>query len=325
MKEAGFYKKLKDNLVKCNLCPNYCVIENANLGSCRTRKNTGGTLYTLNYNRIAALALDPIEKKPLYHFYPGTKILSAGTLGCNLKCSFCQNWHIAQDDADTQEITGERLVDIAIKQESLGIAFTYNEPFIWYEYIYEIAKLCKKKGLKYVLVTNGYVNEEPLNEMLHLIDAMNIDVKGFTGKFYKDICKGILEPVKRTVEKAASQCHIEVTTLVVTDLNDTIDEIRELSLWLSSIDKNIPLHLSRYFPNYKLDNPPTPLNTLKMLYDEAKKHLNYVYLGNVADKDNTTYCPKCKNPLVKRGSNVTVEGIYKGKCKNCSESINIIY
>jgi pyruvate formate lyase activating enzyme len=283
MKEAMYYKKLDDKRVLCYLCPHHCNIAEGFRGACRVRKNMDGVLYTLNYNRLAALALDPIEKKPLYHFYPGSYILSAGTVGCNLKCSFCQNYHIAQDeDAETRDITPIQLVNIAKKYENnIGIAYTYNEPSIWFEFVYETAKLAKDNGLKNVLVTNGFISEEPLKDLLPFIDAMNIDVKGFTEKYYRDVCKGLLEPVKRTVEIAAEKCHVEITTLVVTDLNDSIEEIREIAMWLSSINKDIPLHLSRYFPNYKLSNDPTPVSTLVAAKEEAEKYLNYVYMGNV--------------------------------------------
>lgn len=326
MKEAMYYKKLDNDRVLCVLCPHNCNIYDGGRGACMVRKNEGGTLYTLNYNRIAAIAMDPIEKKPLYHFYPGSKILSVGTVGCNLKCSFCQNYHIAHKEAITEEITSEHLIDIAKEYgDNIGIAYTYNEPSIWYEFVYETSKLAKANGLKNVLVTNGFISEEPLEELLPFIDAMNIDVKGFTEKYYRDVCKGLLEPVKRTVEIASRKCHVEITTLVVTDLNDSIEEIREIAKWISSINKDIPLHLSRYFPNYKLSNDPTPVNTLIEAKKEGEKYLNYVYIGNVWGHDSNTYCPQCKSPLVSRGEVVSTEGIEKGRCKTCGETISIIY
>jgi len=321
-----YYKKLEDKRVLCFLCPHHCNIVEGGRGACRVRKNKQGTLYSLNYNRLSALALDPIEKKPLYHFYPGAQILSAGTVGCNLKCSFCQNWHIAHDDPETQYITSHKLVDMAKKDDnSIGIAFTYNEPSIWFEFVYETAKLSRENGLKNVLVTNGFISEEPLKDLLPFIDAMNIDVKGFTQRYYKDVCKGLLDPVKRTVEISAGKCHIEITTLVVTDLNDSVEEIGEISRWISSIDKEIPLHLSRYFPNYKLSNDPTPLDRMARAREEASKSLSYIYVGNVQGYDNTTYCPKCKKPVIRRDSHVSMDGIKDGKCRNCGEVLNIIH
>lgn len=326
MKEAMYYKKLDDKRVICFLCPHVCNIADGDRGACMVRKNVGGILNSLNYERIAALALDPIEKKPLYHFYPGSHILSAGTIGCNLKCSFCQNWHIAQQEAETHHITSKKLVDMALTQEdNIGIAYTYNEPSIWFEFVCETAKLAREQGLKNILVTNGFISEKPLKDLLPYVDGMNIDVKGFTERYYKDVCKGILEPVKRTVEIAANTCHIEITTLVVTDLNDSIDEIRELTSWLSCIDKNIPLHLSRYFPNYKLSNDPTPVNTLMAAKKEAEKSLNYVYVGNLWGNDNTTYCPNCRKPLIRRKGKIIVEGITERKCNFCGQIIEIVY
>ena len=327
MKEALYYKKLEDNRVQCILCPHNCNIGEGGRGACRVRKNDGGTLYTLNYNKISSLSLDPIEKKPLYHFYPGSNILSAGSIGCNLKCSFCQNYHIAQEeDVKTEEITASKLVDIARSQENnIGLAFTYNEPSIWFEFVYETVTISKYYGLKNVLVTNGFINEKPLKDILPFIDAMNIDVKGFTEKYYKDICKGLLEPVKKIVELAAPQCHVEITTLVVSDLNDSIEEIGQIASWLSSIDKNIPLHLSRYFPNYKLSNAPTPVITLIAAKKEAEKYLRYVYIGNVGTEDTATYCPNCKKTIINRRDSVLIDCTDDANCRFCGEKISIIH
>lgn len=280
-KAARYWERTDDKIV-CRLCPNTCKLNNMSTGICRVRKNIGGTLYTLNYGLVSSIALDPIEKKPLYHFYPGTYILSVGTYGCNLQCSFCQNWSIAHDEPDTVLVTSEQLIEKAQGLPNcIGIAFTYNEPSIWYEFVFDTCVKARESGLKNVLVTNGYINEQPLRDILPYIDAMNIDVKGFTNDYYKDICKGNLDYVKRTVEISARQCHVEVTTLVLPDLNDSIEEIRVLCKWLSSIDENIPLHLSRYFPNYKMKKPATPKETLYRAKDEADEHLKHVYLGNI--------------------------------------------
>jgi Pyruvate-formate lyase-activating enzyme len=285
MKQAMFYDKLDENKVKCTLCPHECSISSGNIGRCRARKNMNGELYSLNYARLASIALDPIEKKPLFRFHPGSRILSAGTFGCNLKCAFCQNWSISQVDADTIELMPEELVEKAIETQKLGnigLAYTYNEPSIWYEYILESASLAKDRGLLNVLVTNGFISEEPLTKLLPYIDAMNIDVKAFNSKFYQEICKGGFESVISTVEHAAKQCHIEITTLLIPGLNDSEKEIEELSKWLSNISNGIPLHLTRFFPNYKMtDRPPTPVSTIYKARDIALKWLKYVYIGNV--------------------------------------------
>ncbi len=285
LKQAWFYEKTENGKVHCSLCPHNCIIKPENTGVCRVRENIGGDVYSLNYARITSLSLDPIEKKPLYLFHPGSVILSAGTFGCNLKCSFCQNWSIAHTDAETAAMEPEQLVRKAYelrKSGNIGIAYTYNEPSIWYEFVYESAVLAREKGLCNVLVTNGFIGEEPLKKLLPYIDAMNIDVKAFTESFYGEICKGALRDVKRTVEIAAPQCHVEVTTLVIPGLNDSTAEIGELSAWLASISDEIPLHLTRFFPNYKMtDRLPTPLHILKAAKDKAEKHLKHVFIGNV--------------------------------------------
>ncbi len=285
MKIAMFYNKIEDSKVHCFLCPHNCVISNGNLGACRARKNIEGELYSLNYGKVASVAIDPIEKKPLYRFNPGTYILSVGSFGCNLKCSFCQNWEIAHEKPYTQDITPEELVDRALefkKKGNMGIAYTYNEPSIWYEFVLDTARIAKEKGLNNVLVTNGFISKEPFMELLPFIDGMNIDVKGYTESFYGEICKGTLENVKETVEIAAKVCHVEVTNLVIPGLNDSVEEIGEMSQWLASISEDIPLHLSRYFPNYKMqDRPPTPVKTLEKARDKALESLKHVYIGNV--------------------------------------------
>jgi pyruvate formate lyase activating enzyme len=285
MKLAMFFEKIEDSKVHCSLCPHNCIIKPGNLGVCRARKNIDGELYSLNYARIASISLDRIEKKPLYRFHPGTVIMSAGTFGCNLKCSFCQNWSIAHRDAETIEVPPETLVAKALetmKDGNIGIAYTYNEPSIWFEYVYDTSRLAREKGLYNVLVTNGFIGREPLELLLPYIDAMNIDVKAFTASFYEGICKGTLKNVMETVEAAAGRCHVEVTTLVIPGLNDSMEEIEKLSEWLAGISPEITLHLSRFFPNYKMnDRPPTPVETLEKARETALKKLKYVYTGNV--------------------------------------------
>ena len=323
--EAMFYTSQDNNIVKCTLCPHNCILKNENYGICGVRINKKGKLYTENYGIITSEAVDPIEKKPLYHFYPGRYIFSVGSYGCNLKCKFCQNWEIAHQKWEGDYISPEELIDIAKRQrDNIGIAFTYNEPLIWYEYVHDGLIEAKKVGLKTVLVTNGYINLEPLKNILPYVDAMNIDVKAFTENFYKKIVGGRLEPVLKTVEEASKNCHVEVTNLVVTDLNDKEEEIENLVKWLSQIDKNIPLHFSRYFPNYKMDNPITPVSRLTNAREIAKKYLNYVYVGNVFNFDNNTYCPYCGNLLIERGARVNTLGLEKNVCKNCKNVVNII-
>lgn len=289
LKHALYYNKIEESKVHCCLCPHNCVIKPGSRGACRVRENIDGELYSLNYGKITSIALDAIEKKPLSRFYPGSRILSAGTFGCNLKCSFCQNWSIAHEISDSDEdvITAAPmlLVEKALEHTAsgnIGIAYTYNEPSIWYEFVYDTARLARERGLMNVLVTNGFISREPLEELMPYVDAMNIDVKAFKPLFYSGVCRGVLDDVKRTVEISAGKCHVEVTTLVIPGLNDSLDEIEELAKWLAYISPEIPLHLSRFFPGYKMrDISPTPFETLTAARDIAERYLKYVYLGNV--------------------------------------------
>lgn len=325
-KKALYWEKEKDK-IRCKLCPKDCLILEGKRGFCRVRENKEGVLWTKIYAECSSPALDPIEKKPLYHFYPGTNIFSIGTIGCNLGCKFCQNWHISQVDAATEELMPEAAVNLAKKYNSIGIAYTYNEPIIWYEYVLDTAKLVKDAGLKNVLVTNGFINEEPLKEILPLIDAMNIDLKSIKKEFYKDICYGDLEQIKNTIKISAKITHIEITNLIIPGLNDTSDEIRELVNFISEVDNEIPLHFSAYFPNYKMNVPPTPEETLKEAKKIAEEKLKYVYVGNVNWKDGSnTICPNCNKVIIERiGYSITKNNIEKGNCKFCLFKIKGVF
>lgn len=287
IKQAMYYNQLKDSKVHCVLCPHYCLINEGDAGKCNVRKNMDGQLFTMNYGEITSISLDPIEKKPLHFYKPGTSILSVGSFGCNLKCSFCQNYSIAQIEefrGRRDSVSSKELVDIIIKRkDSIGIAFTYNEPSIWYEYIYEVSKLLKESdpSKDIVLITNGFINEDPLRKLLPYINAMNIDLKGFNNRFYHEICGGSLEPVLKTIEIAGKSTYVEVTTLLVTGENDNLGEVEDIARFIASIDKNIPLHLSRYFPTYKMDNPPTDLEFMYKAKAVAEKYLKKIILGNV--------------------------------------------
>ncbi|MHB1392370.1 MAG: AmmeMemoRadiSam system radical SAM enzyme [Clostridia bacterium] len=331
LKEAMHYEKLDGQNVICRLCPHECTIAPGKYGICRVRNNIEGTLYTHNYGKISAVAMDPMEKKPLYHFFPGKYILSLGTVGCNFRCSFCQNHHIAQrgvveevDQGSLYEASEGYLLSLCRQEEEcVGIAYTYNEPSVWYEYVLDTARYIKGKGYRNVLVTNGYIGEKPLSELLPYIDAMNIDVKGFTEEYYRDICGGSLEYVKRTVEAAAMECHVEITTLIVPGRNDSEKEMDELSSWLASIKPSIPLHLSRYFPMYRMKEEPTPTETLKNLKKVAANNLGYVYVGNLQSEDTNTYCPNCKALLIKRSGGIFIEHLDDGICSKCGKVIAI--
>ena len=274
------------NKVICNVCPHHCNLSENQTGLCRARKNVNGEITAINYGQLTAIALDPIEKKPLNRFYPGSNILSVGSFGCNLKCSFCQNHHISmasKDESRVQFVKPEELINIALDLKdrgNIGISYTYNEPLVGYEYVRDCAKLAQDKNLKNVVVTNGCFCEEPMKELLPFIDALNIDLKGFTHEFYKKI-GGELDTVKNFIKLAAKYCHVEVTTLIIPDENDTEDEIRELSEFIFSVAPEIPLHLSRFFPCYNMqDKRPTDVKKIYDLANMAREKLKYVYEGN---------------------------------------------
>lgn len=283
MKEALYYEKIHSSRVQCHLCPYECHIPPDGKGACAVRQNKDGTLYSLVYGKTTGPALDPIEKKPLYRYHPGEQILSLGTRGCNLHCDFCQNWHISQEvNGPTEDVTSEEAVERAKEFNSFGIAYTYNEPFIWYEFVLDTAKLARLNGLKNVLVTNGFVNIAPLEGMLPYIDAMNIDLKALDEDFYEKICGGRLKPVLDVIRISAKACHVELTNLIIPTLNDSEEMIRKMVDWIySNLGREVPLHLSRYFPCYRMKIPPTPIETLKMAENIAKEKLKYVYVGNV--------------------------------------------
>ncbi len=270
----------------CELCAHRCRLSPGQTGLCRARENRGGAIVCKNYGLLTSLALDPIEKKPLRRFFPGSKILSCGSFGCNLHCPFCQNHEISMAgaaDAETVFMPPEALVrraELLREQGNIGIAYTYNEPLVGYEYVADCARPAREAGLKNVLVTNGYCNPEPWKTILPLIDAMNVDLKGFTPAFYQKL-GGDLETVKANVAAAVPVCHVEVTTLLIPGENDSDAEIDRLSGWLAALDPEIPLHLSRFFPRWHYaDRAPTPVATVRRLTEVARRNLRHVYSGN---------------------------------------------
>lgn len=272
--------------IRCEICPHYCNLRNGQVGICRARINVDGKILSINYGHITSMNLDPIEKKPLRRFHPGKNILSIGSFGCNLSCSFCQNHEIAmasKDEIRAQNIEPDNMIKMALDlaaRGNIGIAYTYNEPLVGYEYVRDCSKLARDQGLKNVLVTNGCFNEEPMKELFPYIDAFNIDLKGFTDEFYKKI-GGNLETVKNFIALASNYSHVEITTLIIPDENDSEEEIRELSDFIASIDSNIPLHISRFFPSYKMNyKAPTDISLVYHLADIARENLKYVYQGN---------------------------------------------
>jgi pyruvate formate lyase activating enzyme len=323
---ARFFQKHTDGRIACTLCPNACLIAEGKHGVCRVRFNREGGLDIPFYGRISALAVDPIEKKPLYHYYPGATILSAGFVGCSLRCGFCQNWHISQStSAETRSVSPEEMVAAARREGSFGIAYTYSEPLIHIEYLLETAALAREAGLKNVLVSNGYINREPAEEVLGLVDAANIDLKAFDPAFYREETGGDLEEVKRFIAQAAGKIHLEVTTLIIPTKNDSPAQIEGIARFLASLDPRIPLHLSRYTPQHRYTIPPTPVETVTRLAEVARGYLRYVYMGNVGMEETDTRCQSCGNPLVRRrGYSTAVVGIKTGACARCGEPSPIV-
>jgi pyruvate formate lyase activating enzyme len=324
----SFFEKA-DGKLRCLVCPHFCKLAGGRTGICGVRKNTGEIIELLTYGVISGYSLDPVEKKPLYHFFPGNNILSIGSYGCNMRCDFCQNYNISQHIADNlkPETGPENIAKNALSaKKNIGIAFTYNEPVIWFEYVRDVALLVKDEGLYTVMVTNGYATKEILNEYIQFIDAFNVDLKAFNNEFYKKLAGAEIEPVKNTLKQIVKAGrHLEITTLVITGQNDKEAEMEMQVKWIADeLGKNIPFHLSRYFPMYKRDDPTTPHDTLSRLYDIAATQLDHVYMGNtMSDTGQDTRCQNCGTVVTSRSGyytrlfNLTEEG----KCTNCDTSI----
>jgi len=321
---ALYFTTLENDKIKCELCPHHCVLEDGQVGFCLARRNQDGAMESLNYGQITSIALDPIEKKPLFHFNPSETILSVGTFGCNMKCPFCQNWEISQQVAPTKSVSPQQLVSIAHSRGSRGIAYTYNEPFVWYEFVLDTSRVAAKEGLYNVLVTNGMIEREPLKLLLQSIHAMNIDLKAFDEKTYARL-GGDLKAVLRTIEMCVkANVHVEITTLIVPGVNDDLSQLEKEFQWISTLDRSIPLHLSRYYPNYKYHMPATSPEFLIESYRLAKKYLDFVYIGNLWDPEyEKTVCPNCGTvSIVRRGYDVEIIGLdAEGRCSKCGRKI----
>ncbi|MCI0473159.1 MAG: AmmeMemoRadiSam system radical SAM enzyme [Ignavibacteria bacterium] len=287
MKEASFYISFKSGRAACVLCPKECSIPIGQTGTCGVRKNIDGKLYALTYSKPIAIHLDPIEKKPLYHFYPGSQILSIGTLGCNLSCKFCQNYDISQEfDEDDfnyiKEVTPDEIIETCKSKNYKFVAFTYNEPSIFFEYMFDVAVRCRENGIKTVVVSNGQIQRGPLNRLIEYIDAFNIDLKSFNPEFYKEICGGEIEATKEVIKIIIErEKHLEVTFLLIEGLNDNVKEFEEMCKFLSALNKDIVLHISRAFPRFQMDFNPTPVELISKFKKIAGDYLNYVYEGNI--------------------------------------------
>lgn len=316
--------------IACLLCPHHCVLREGAAGRCGVRAVAGGALVSRNYAMVTGASIDPIEKKPLYHFMPGSEILSVGTFGCNMGCLYCQNWEISQARAGGTRLEPADLVALAGKHShrSIGVAYTYSEPTVWYEYVLECARLIKAAGLRNVLVTNGFINPEPLAELLPYVDAMNIDLKSMDEAFYTKVCKANPQPVLEAIERSvAAGCHVELTTLVIPGLNDDVEHIDRLAAWVAGLSRSIPLHLSRYFPNYKLHIAPTPVETLAACADAARAHLAYVFVGNaVLPGGSDTACPNCGELLIERRGLAAppIVHITEPRCPACGVDVPVV-
>lgn len=342
---AKYWHATPEGNIQCDLCPHQCKLKNNSVGRCRVRTVRNNKLIAAGYGQVSSIAIDPIEKKPLYHFYPGDSIFSIGGWGCNLGCVFCQNWSISQQFIQGNDsYSPQNIVEMAIqaKQKTkqlsirkltdspvIGIAYTYNEPIVGYEFVFDCAQLAKQSGLANVLVTNGYILPEPASQLLPLIDALNIDLKGITEHFYQKYCHASLEPVQNFIKQAISTgCHVELTNLIIPGLNDSDDEIHKLAHWISqNLGKYTPLHISAYRPEYKLNIPPTPVQTLERAFELCRNELAYVYVGNVITKEGQdTRCPECNALLIQRsGYNVKKIGITGKVCKNCGRKLDIVF
>jgi len=328
--EARFYKKIDEKTVQCELCPRGCALTDGQRSFCRVREPRAGKLYSLAYGQACAVHIDPIEKKPLFHFLPGTPIYSIATAGCNFRCKFCQNWSISQfppEETYNQQLSPEEIVSETLKNRCPSIAYTYTEPSIFYEYMIDTAKLAKKYGIKNMYHSNGSINPKPAEELSLYLDAADVDLKAFTPQFYTDICAGYLETVLETLKiLKRNGVWLEITNLVIPALNDDLGKIKQMCIWIKeNLGADVPLHFSRFWPQYKLTHLlPTPVETLENARTQAQEAgLNFVYIGNVPGHPaENTYCPKCKKPVIQRsGYSILGNSLINGKCKFCGREI----
>lgn len=335
VREAMLYEKLDNGAVRCGLCAHRCSIAQSQFGICGVRKNEGGVLYTLVYGEVIASHVDPIEKKPLYHFFPGTDAYSIATVGCNFKCSFCQNWQISQSnkkdalDMSEYELKPEEAVREAKEKKCRSISYTYTEPTVFFEYAYDTARLAKKEGLRNNFVTNGYMTRETLDTVRPYLDACNVDLKSFSDDFYKDICRARLAPVLDSIKYMKKLgIWVEITTLVVPGANDSDGELKKIAEFIAGLDNNIPWHVSRFHPGFRYtDAEPTPVKTLKRAERIGKEAgLRYVYIGNVIGESEDTICYNCRGLLIKRfGFSASIVGMKDSRCLACGADIKGLF
>jgi pyruvate formate lyase activating enzyme len=328
--EARYYQKLAEKRIECQLCPNRCKVADIERGTCGVRENRGGTYYTLVHSRAVSANVDPIEKKPLFHFLPGTTAFSIATAGCNMECKFCQNWQISQyrpEQVKAMRIAPERAHEMAKAAGARSIAYTYSEPTIYYEYMFDTAALGKKTGVRSVVVSAGFIEEQPIKDLLPHVDAVKIDLKSFRQQFYDNLSRGQLRNVLKTIEiiRAAGRW-LEIVVLVIPTMNDSEVEIRDMARWVkSTVGPDVPMHFTRFHPTYRLRNlPRTPTGTMERCHQIAKAEgINFAYLGNVAGHPaENTYCPACNEILIRRvGMGVEAVRLAGGQCPKCRRAV----
>jgi len=335
IKDAMFYDNMDDSTVRCHLCRHMCIIDDGKSGICNVRANKNGKLIPIFYNRPIAMAEDPIEKKPLYHFLPASTSLSIATMGCNFRCAFCQNWNISQYDEKTgisfDEISPDEVVNAAISKGCKSIAYTYTEPTIFFEYAYDITRIAHEKGLANIFVSNGYMTRDAIDAIAPYLDAANIDLKCFSDETYRNIMgarlEGVLDSIKH-IKK--SGIWLEITTLIVPNMNDGMDEISDIARFIAKIGVETPWHISRFHPDYKMNNGyPTPIETMKAAYDIGKSvGLNYVYLGNIVTGNaENTYCKNCGKALIERSGYMINSRTLTdaGTCPSCGTRLDGVF
>lgn len=330
IREARYYTKLSDNKVRCLLCPRTCLVTEGKRGYCRVRENRNGIYHTLVYGRLCAINNDPIEKKPLFHFLPGTTALSVATVGCNIHCKFCQNWNISQarpESVDFQYYSPENLARLAKQVGSPTIAYTYTEPTVFTEYIYDTAVAARKLGIRNVIISNGFINEQPLRDLCQVVDAIKIDFKAYSDNFYQNVTDGLLQPVLDSLIRVKqSGTWLEMVNLIIPTQNDDPTLLREMCQWiLTNLGTDVPIHFTRFHPQYRMQNlPATPIKTLETAHQTAQdSHLKYAYIGNVpGHRAENTYCPNCQKLLLERsGYTITTNNLNRGRCRFCGTSI----
>ncbi|MFQ5721986.1 MAG: AmmeMemoRadiSam system radical SAM enzyme [Candidatus Aminicenantales bacterium] len=328
--EARYYKKLPDREIECTLCPHQCKLGDKERGYCGDRENQGGTYYTLVYGKACAVHIDPIEKKPLFHFLPGTNALSIATAGCNVNCKFCQNWEISQvrpEQVRNYDFPPSQVVKSAKTNDCPTIAYTYTEPVVFYEYVYDTAVKGRRQGIKSVVISGGFINTEPLRELAKVVEAIKIDLKAFSQDFYTKYVNGELKPILEAIKTVhQSPAWLEIVYLVIPTLNDSPQEIQKMCRWIKQeVGPDVPLHFSRFYPMYLIKNlPSTPISTLERSWKIAlSEGLHYVYIGNVpGHKAESTYCPQCHKTVIKRiGYQIEQINLKNGRCQFCGHPI----